>query len=108
MYLDEVFIKHLDLYCTKKDLLCVFAFLGKLSLKIKKQLQNAIERTLPYLHLKLSTIFILKICLLKNSPLALFSFKCNSYFYVRAAEHKEIWQKNVLKMLSNQLFQITC
>ena len=85
----------------KKDLVCVFAFLGKLSLEIKKQLQNAIERTLPYLHLKFATIFILKICLLKNSHLASFNFKCNSsnaiyygktkrYFYVRAAEHKQI------------------
>ena len=101
MYLVKCLLNTWICIAPKKDFVCVFAFLGKLSLEIKKQLQNAIERTLPYLHLKLSAIFISKICLLKNSHLASFSFKCNScnaiyyrktkrYFYVRAAEHKDI------------------
>ena len=67
MYLDKVLIKHLNFgIAPKKDLVCVCAFLGKWSLEIKKQLQNAIERTLTYLHLKFSTIFILKTCFLKT------------------------------------------
>ena len=79
MYLDKVLIKHLNFgIAPKKDLVCVFVFLGKWSLEIKKQLQNAIERTLTYLHLKFSTIFILKTCFLKNSLLPSFSFKGNS------------------------------
>ena len=49
MYLDKVFIKHPNICIVpKKELVCVFSFPGKKSLEIKKQLQNAIERTLPY------------------------------------------------------------
>ena len=76
MYFDnKVFI----IFCQKKELVCVFPFLGKKSLEIKKRLQNVIERTLPYCksplsfsnhHLKSPTIFILKMCLVKKSALA--------------------------------------
>ena len=53
MYLDKVFIKHPNICVVpKKELVCVFAFLGRKSLEIKKRLQNAIERTLPYCKLK--------------------------------------------------------
>ena len=45
MYLDNVFIKHLNIcIVTKKELVCVFPFLVKKSLEIKKRLQNDIER----------------------------------------------------------------
>ena len=64
----------------KKELVCVFPFLGKNSLEIKKRLQNAIERTLPYCKLKVifkspSKIvnrFHFKDVLPKNSALASF------------------------------------
>ena len=36
------------MYYAKKGISCVFPFLGKKSLEIKKRLQNPIERTLPY------------------------------------------------------------
>ena len=53
MYLDKAFIKHPDICITpKRELVCVFPFLGSKSLEIKKRLQNAIERTLPYCKLK--------------------------------------------------------
>ena len=53
MYLDKVFIKHPSICVRpKKELVCVFPFLGRKSLEIKKRLQNAIERTLPYCKLK--------------------------------------------------------
>ena len=53
MYLDKVFIKHPNICVVRKNqLVCVFPFLDKKSLEIKKQLQNAIERTLPYSKLK--------------------------------------------------------
>ena len=53
MYLDKVFIKQPNI-CTekKKESVCVFPFLATKSLEIKKQLQNAIEKTLPYCKLK--------------------------------------------------------
>ena len=74
MYLDKVFIKYPNICIVpKRELVCVFSFLGRKSLEIKKRLQNAIERTLKAFsnhHLKLSTIFILKMCFLKNSALA--------------------------------------
>ena len=53
MYLDEAFIKHPSICIVlKRELVCVFPFLGNMSLEIKKRLQNAIERTLPYCKLK--------------------------------------------------------
>ena len=53
MCLDKVFIKHPNIcIVSKKDLVCVFPYLGKKSLEIKKRPQNAIERTLPYCKLK--------------------------------------------------------
>ena len=76
MYLVKVFIKNSNICVVReKELVCVFPFLRKNSSEIKKRLQNTIERTLPYCklkvisnhHLKLTTIFILKMCFLKNS-----------------------------------------
>ena len=56
MYLDKVLINHPNICIVpKKELVCVFSFLGKKSLEIKKRLQNAIEITLP--HCKLKVIF---------------------------------------------------
>ena len=56
VYLDKVFIKHPNISVVpKKELVCVFPFLGKKSLEIEKRLQNTIERTLP--HCKLKVIF---------------------------------------------------
>ena len=94
----------------RKELVCVFLFLGKKALEIKKQLQNAIERTLPYCKLKVifkspSKIvnhFQFKDVLLKElcSDIS-YGFKCNScnaiyygkakcHFYDRVAEHMGI------------------
>ena len=94
----------------KKELVCVFPFLGRKSLEIKKRLQNAIERTLSYCKLKVifkspskivhhfhfKDVLPKKLC----SGIA-YSFKCNNcnaiyygktkrHFYVRAAEHMGI------------------
>ena len=94
----------------KKEFVCVFPFLGRKLLEIKKWLQNAIERTLPYYKLKVifrspSKIvnhFHFKDVLPKNICSGIiYSFKCNScnaiyygktkhYFYIRAAEHMGI------------------
>ena len=53
MYLDKVFIKHSNIcVLPKKELVCVFPFLARKLLEIKKRQQNAIERTLPYCKLK--------------------------------------------------------
>ena len=112
----------------KKELVCVFPFLNRKSLEIRKRLQNAIEKTL--LNCKLKVIYkspskIVNHFHFKNWKLRfgfLNSFKCNSYnaiyygkkkkcsFYVRQLNLFEfhIWQTNVLKLLSNQLFQVTC
>ena len=96
--------------CQKKEFVCVFPFLGRKSLEIKKELQNAIERTLPYYKLKVifrspSIIvnhFHFKDVLPKKLCSGIiYSFKCNScnaiyygktkhYFYIRAAEHMGI------------------
>ena len=76
MYLDKVFIEYAN--CTKKKRISIFPFLYKKLLQIKKRLQSSTERTLPYSKLKvifnclkLSTIFILMVCFLKNSALAM-------------------------------------
>ena len=130
MYLHKVFIKCPN-FCIvpKKELICVFPSLGRKSLEIKKQLQNDIERTSPYCKLKVifrSPSKIVKhfhfkdILPKKLCSGIVYSFKCNScnsinygktkhHFYIRAAEHMRIWHlTNVLKMLSDKLFQITC
>ena len=116
----------------KRGLVCVFSFLSRKSLEIRKWLQNAIEITL--LNCKLKVIYkspskIANHFHFKNWKLRfgfVYSFKCNNcnaiyygkktkktkkcYFYVRQLNLCEfrIWQTNVLKMLSNQLFQVTC
>ena len=111
MYLHKVLIKCPN-FCIepKKELICVFPFLGRKSLEIKKRLQNAIERTLPYCKLKVNfrspskmvNHFQLKVVLPKKLCSGIvYSFKCNScnaiyygktkrHFYVRAAEHMGI------------------
>ena len=91
----------------RKELLCVFPFLGKKSLEIKKQLQNAIERILPYWKLKVTfkspskivNRFHFKDVLPKKLCSGIvYIFNCNTcnafyygetkrHFYVRAAEH---------------------
>ena len=54
MYLDKMFVKQPNIcIAPKKELVCVSPFPVKKSVEIKKRLQNAMERTLPYLHLKL-------------------------------------------------------
>ena len=88
IYLDKVFIKQPNICVVpKKELVCVFPFLSKKSLEIKKQLQNTIERTLPYCKLKVifkspSKIvnrFHFKDVLPKKLCSGIvYSFKCNS------------------------------
>ena len=111
MYLDKVFIKHQNISIVpKNELVCVFPFLGKKSLEIKKRMQNAIERTLPYCKLKVIFKSPSKIvnhfhfkCVLPEKLCSgiVYSFKCNScnaiyygktkcHFYVRVAEHMGI------------------
>ena len=110
-YLHKVFVKRPNICIVpKKELVCVFPFLGRKSLEIKKRLQHAIERTLPYCKLKvifrsLSKIvshFYFKDVLPKKLYSGIvYSFMCNScnaiyygktkrHFYVRAAEHMGI------------------
>ena len=118
MYLDKVFVKHTNICVVpEKELVCVFPFLEKNSLEIKKRLQNAIKRTLPYCKLnvifkspsKIVNHFHFKKVLPKklcsgidyscNSCIS--DYKCNScnaiyygktkrHFYVRAAEYMGI------------------
>ena len=111
MYLDKVFIKHQNIsIVSKNELVCVFPFLGKKSLEIKKRMQNAIEKTLPYCKLKvifkspskIVNYFHFKYVLPEKLCSGIvYSFKCNScnaiyygktkrHFYVRAAEHMGI------------------
>ena len=111
MYLDKVCIKHLNIRIVlKMELVCFFPFLGRKSLEIKKRLQNAIERILPYCKLKVifkspsktvnhfhfKDVFPKKLC----SDIV-YSFKCKScnaiyydkakrHFSVRTAEHMGI------------------
>ena len=108
MYLDKVFIKHPNIcIMSKRELVCVFPLLGKKSLEIKKRLQNAIERTVPYCKLKFifkSPSKIVNHFHFKDvypkilCPGIVYSFKYNScnaiyygktkrQFYVRAGEH---------------------
>ena len=98
------------MYIAKKELVCVLLFLGRKSLEIKKRLQNAIERTLPYCQLKaifrssckIANHFHFKDVLPKKLYSGIvYSFKCNScnaiyygktkrHFDVKAAEHMGI------------------
>ena len=108
MYLGKIFIKHPNICVVpKKGINCVFPFLGRKSLEIRKRLQNVLERTLPYCKLKVifkspSKIvdhFNFKDVIPKKLCSGIvYSFKCNScntiycgkterHFYVRAAEH---------------------
>ena len=111
MYLDKVFIKHPNIcIAPKKELVCVFPFLGKKSLGIKKQLLKAIERYLTYCKLKvifkspsksvnhfhfkhvlLKTLFPGIIYSIKrNSCNAIYYNKTKCHFYIRAAEYMGI------------------
>ena len=111
MYLDKVFIKHANIcILPKKELICVFPFLGRKSLEIKKRLQNAIERTLPYCKLKvifkspseivshfhLKDVLPKKLCssivysFKRNNCNAIYYGKAKCHFYVRAVEHMGI------------------
>ena len=108
MYLDKVFIKHPNICVVpKKELVCVFPFLGRKPLENKKRLQNTIERTLPYCKLKfickspskiVDHFYFKDVIPKKLCSGIVYSFKCNScnviyygktkrHFYVRAAEH---------------------
>ena len=117
---NKVSIKHPNICIVpkKKEEVCVFPFLGKNSLEMKKRQQNAIERTLPYSKLKVifkspskivnhfhfKDVFPNKLC-----SANVYSFKsnsCNAIYY--DIWQFRIWQTNLLKMLGNQLFQITC
>ena len=89
-----------------QELVCVFPFLSRKLLEIKKRLQNAIERTLPYCKLKvifkspskivnhfhLKDVLPKKLCssivssLQCNSCNAVYYGKTKRQFYVRAAE----------------------
>ena len=88
LYLHKVFIKCPNI-CNvpKKEFVCVFPFLGRKLLEIKKWLQNAIERTLPYYKLKVIFRSPFKIVNHFHSKDVLpkklcsgtiYSFKCNS------------------------------
>ena len=111
MCLDKVFIKHPNIcIISKKDLVRVFPFLGKKSLEIKKRLQNAIERTLPYCkskiifkspcksanHLHIKDELPKKLCSSSvynskcNNCNAIYYGKTKPHFYVRAADHMGI------------------
>ena len=82
MYLDKVLIKHPN-FCIvpRKELVCDFPFLGKKIIRNKKKhckmllkelYHFANQKSFSNLHLKLSTISILKMCFVKNFALALF------------------------------------
>ena len=110
MYLDKVFIKHPNICLVPEmKLVCVFPFPSRKSLEIKRWLQNAIERALPYWKLKFifkspsKTVnhFHFEDVLPKKLCYYIVYFKCNScnaiyngkakgQFYVRAAKHMEI------------------
>ena len=111
MYLDKVFIKHPSICVVpNKGISLCFSILGNNSLEIKRQLQNATERTSPYCQLnvifkspsKIVNRFHFKDVLPKKLCSGIvYSFKCNSrnaiyygktkrHFYIRAAKHMEI------------------
>ena len=79
MHLDKVFIKHPNICLVlKKELVCVFS--TKSNQKLKSDCKMLLEefyhiadyRSFSNHHVKLSTIFILKMSFLKNSALASF------------------------------------
>ena len=83
MCFNKVSIKHPNVCIeTKNELVCTFSFLGKTSvasLEIKKRLQNATGRTLPYCKFKVifktPSKFVYhfsNMCFLKNSALVSF------------------------------------
>ena len=77
--------------CAKKGVSLFFHFPAKTSLKIKKRLQNAIERTLPFCKTNInfkSPSTTLNRFHFKN--VFIYYGKTKRYFYVRAAEHMEI------------------
>ena len=91
-------------------MVCVFLFLDRKSLEIKKQLQNAIEKTLPHCELKIifrssckianhfhfQDVLPKKLCcgivysFKFNSCKAIYYGKTKHHFYVKAAEHMGI------------------
>ena len=83
----------------KKGLVCVFPFLGRKSLEIKKPLQNTIERTLPYCKLKVifrspakivNDIHFKDVLPKKLCSSIVYSFKCNScnaIYYGKTKRH---------------------
>ena len=99
MYLDVVFIRHPSICIVPRmELVCIFQFLSKKSLEIKKRLKEldrvAHDKSYSNLLLKLSTIFILKMCFLKTSALAfVYSFECNccNTTYGKTKHHRTQW-----------------
>ena len=108
MYLDKAFIKHLNICVVpKKELVCVFPFLGKSHWKSKRDYKMLSKE-----------LYILKVTFKSPSKIVnhfhfkdvipkklcsgiVYSFKCNScnaiyygktkrHFYVRAAEHMRV------------------
>ena len=128
MHLDKVFIKHPNICLVlKKELVCVFS--AKSNQKLKSDCKMLLEefyhiadqRSFSNHHVKLSTIFILKMCFLKNSALASFvvlSVMAATLFITALKKtpflRQSTWTMgishltNVLKMLRNRLFQILC
>ena len=90
-----------------KELVCVFPFLGKKSLEIKKRLQNTVERTSPYCKLKvvfkspskIGNHFHFKDVIPKKLCSGIvYSFKCNScnaIYYGKTKRHFTSEQLNV-------------
>ena len=108
IYLDKVFIKQPNIcIAPRKELVCVFPFLGKKSLEIKKRLQNTVERTLPYCKLKvvfkspskIGNHFHFKDVIPKKlCSDIVYSFKCNScnaIYYGKTKRHFTSEQLNV-------------
>ena len=106
------------MYCTKEEIcetVCIFQFLGKTLLEIKKQQQNTTERTLPYCQLKvlfkspskLTSTFILKMCSLKNSaiaPLIVLSVKAVTLFLT--AKQNQLIKSAISDHLLTYIFTI--
>ena len=81
-YLNKVLIKKkVVLKASKKELICVFPFLGKKSMQLRTPLVNSIESNLKFCKLKvifqspckLNSLFRYKYSLQKRSALALFT-----------------------------------
>ena len=111
-YLDKVFIKkEVVLKASKKELICVFSFIGNKSLQLRTRLVNSIENKLKFCKLKiisqlpckLGWLFRYKDSLKKeirsdivyrytfsNSKVIYYGKKCY-HFFIRAAEHMRIF-----------------